>query len=110
MFLAVVSNNLFSRDFEKTAERRAVSADSNRQKSENKEYLPDWLEPKQTDKNSDYTQERHTEELFNRHRRSSSDKIIQEVSSNYFDAVKMILPEIIGRHRQQTHNERMSRE
>jgi len=69
----------------KAAERRAVSADSNRQKSENKEYLPDWLEPKKTaeNKNSDYIQDKPTEELFNRHRRSSSDKIIQEVSNIY---------------------------
>lgn len=69
----------------KTTERRTVSADLSRQKFESKEYLPDWLEPKKAaeDKSSDYVQDRltPTKELFNKHRRSSSDKIIPEVSS-----------------------------
>lgn len=59
-----------------------MSADSSRQKSETKQYLPDWLEPKKAteDKNNDYIQDKimPTEELFSRHRRSSSDKIVQE--------------------------------
>jgi hypothetical protein len=81
-YLLLVLNNLSL--ILKAVERRAVSADSNRQKSENKEYLPDWLEPKKTeDKNGDYIQDKPTEELFNRHKRSSSDKIIQEVSNIY---------------------------
>lgn len=72
-----------SNQTEKTVEeRRTVSADSSRQKSETKQYLPDWLEPKKVteDKNSDYIQDKITpaEELFSRHRRSSSDKIVQE--------------------------------
>lgn len=86
-----MSNNVFL--ILKTAERRAVSADSNRQKAQSKEYLPDWLEPKRTaeDKSSDYAQNRPTEELFNKHRRSSSDKVIQDVSNNYCDIIKIIL-------------------
>lgn len=58
-------------------------ADSNNHKLETKD-LPDWLEPKKTqeDKTSNYTQERvtPTEELL-KHRRSSSDKINQDVSN-----------------------------
>ncbi|XP_011697457.1 PREDICTED: fas-binding factor 1 homolog isoform X2 [Wasmannia auropunctata] len=68
-----------------TTERRTASADLGRQKSETKEYLPDWLEPKkiQEDKSSDYVQDRvtPTEELFSRHKRSSSDKIVQGVAN-----------------------------
>lgn len=68
----------------KIIERRTASADFSRQKSETKEYLPDWLEPKKVseDKGSDHVQDRltPTEELFNKHRRSSSDQIIQGVS------------------------------
>lgn len=63
-------------------ERRTVSADSSRQKSETKQYLPDWLETTKVteDKNSNYIQDKiiPAEELFSRHRRSSSDKIVQE--------------------------------
>ncbi|XP_012216411.1 fas-binding factor 1-like [Linepithema humile] len=66
-----------------TLERHAVSTDSNNDKLETKD-LPDWLEPKKTqeDKTSNYTQERTmpTEELF-KHRRSDSDKIIQDVTN-----------------------------
>lgn len=70
----------------KIIERHTASADLNKQKLEIKEYLPNWLEPKKAPedkKNSDYVQDRvtPTEELFSKHRRSSSDKIIQEVSS-----------------------------
>ncbi|XP_036140985.1 golgin subfamily A member 4 isoform X3 [Monomorium pharaonis] len=64
-----------------TTERRTASADPSRQKSEVREYLPDWLEPKKApeDKNSNHVQDRvtPTEELFSKHRRSSSDKIVQ---------------------------------
>lgn len=77
----------------KTIERRAVSADLSRQKFESKEYLPDWLEPKKAaeDKSSDYVQDKltPTEELFNKHRRSSSDKIVPEAGS--ITDIKMIL-------------------
>lgn len=63
-------------------ERHTVSTGSSKQKIETKQYLPDWLEPKKTieDKNSDYIQDKTmpTEELFSRHRRFSSDKIVQE--------------------------------
>jgi len=69
----------------KTTKNRTASADLGRQKLETKEYLPDWLEPKKApeDKNSDYAQNRvtPTEELFNKHKRSSTDKIIPEVSN-----------------------------
>lgn len=68
----------------KTTERNAVSADSIRQKSETKEYLPEWLEIKKSseDKSADHTQDRATpiEELY-RHRKSSSDKIVQDVGN-----------------------------
>lgn len=63
----------------KTIKRHAVSTDLS--KLETKD-LPDWLEPKKTqeDEASNYTQERiPTEELF-KHRRSNSDKIIQDVN------------------------------
>jgi len=66
----------------KTTEKR--TADLGRQKLETKEYLPDWLEPKKTeDKSSDYVQNRvtSTEELFSKHKRSSTDKVIREVSN-----------------------------
>lgn len=63
-------------------ERHTMSTDLSKQKIETKQYLPDWLEPKKTteDKNSNYIQDKTmpTEELFSRHRRSSSDKIVQE--------------------------------
>lgn len=60
-----------------------MSADSSGQTPETKQYLPDWLKPKTAteDKNNDYVQDKivPTEELFSRqHRRSSSDKIVQE--------------------------------
>lgn len=90
-FLFVNNSVLIS----KTTEKRIASADVNRQKSETKDYLPDWLEPKKApeDKSSDYVQDRvtPTEELFSKHRRSSSDKIIQEVSNNIDMIMKMIL-------------------
>lgn len=82
-FLFMLNNSVL---ILKTTERRTASADVNRQKPETKDYLPDWLEPKKTqeDKSSDYVQDKvtPTEELFSKHRRSSSDKIIQGVSSN----------------------------
>jgi len=69
----------------KTAEKHTASADLSRQKLETKEYLPDWLEPKKApeNKSSDYVQNRviPAEELFSKHKRSSTDKIIQEVSN-----------------------------
>jgi len=68
----------------KTTEKRTASADLGRQKLETKEYLPDWLEPKKAEnKSSDYVQNRvtPTEELFSKHKRSSTDKIIREVSN-----------------------------
>ncbi|XP_032676938.1 trichohyalin-like [Odontomachus brunneus] len=68
-----------------TIERNAVSADSIRRKSETKEYLPEWLEIKKSseDKSADHTQDRATpiEELYSRHRRSSSDKVVQEAAN-----------------------------
>lgn len=67
-----------------TAERHAASGDSNRQKSESKEYLPEWLENKMLseDKNADYMQEKvmPTEESFSRRRGSNPNKNIQEVN------------------------------
>ncbi|XP_072767189.1 uncharacterized protein Twy isoform X2 [Anoplolepis gracilipes] len=84
--LGLFSLGTISNQTEKTVthseERRTVSADLSRQKSETKQYLPDWLEPKKTigNKNSNYVQDKITpaEELFNRHRRLSSDNIVQE--------------------------------
>lgn len=63
----------------KTTERRTMSADSNRQKSDTKEYLPDWLEMKKPleDKNVDYAQDKVVSTAIKKHRRSSSDKNIQ---------------------------------
>lgn len=69
----------------KITEKHTVSTDVSRQKLETKDYLPDWLEPKKVeDKNSDYIQDRvtPTEELFRKHRSSSSDKITQGVGCN----------------------------
>lgn len=82
--LGLFSLSTMSNQTEKTAEeRRTVSADSSGQTPETKQYLPDWLKPKTAteDKNNDYVQDKivPTEELFSRqHRRSSSDKIVQE--------------------------------
>ncbi|KAL6434459.1 hypothetical protein ACFW04_006100 [Cataglyphis niger] len=70
-----------SNQTEKTVEeRRTVSVDSSRQKFETKQYLPDWLEPTTITEDSNYIQDKiiPAEELFSRHRRSSSDKIVQE--------------------------------
>lgn len=61
----------------KTMERRIVSADSNRRKSDTKEYLPDWLEVKKPSENKNTDRVIPTE--FSKHRRSSSDKIIEKV-------------------------------
>ncbi|XP_029172674.1 LOW QUALITY PROTEIN: trichohyalin-like [Nylanderia fulva] len=80
--LGLFTLSTMSNQTEKTEERCTVSADSSRQKPETKQNLPDWLEPKKIteDKNSDYVQDKimPTEELFSRHRRNSSDKIVQE--------------------------------
>ncbi|XP_018317647.1 golgin subfamily A member 4 [Mycetomoellerius zeteki] len=78
-------------------ERHTASADLNKQKLEIKEYLPNWLEPKKAPedkKNSDYVQDRvtPTEELFSKHRRSSSDKIIQEMPQGDKIMVNKSLP------------------
>ncbi|XP_018397134.1 PREDICTED: golgin subfamily A member 4-like [Cyphomyrmex costatus] len=66
-----------------TTEKRTMSTDLDKQKLEIKEHLPNWLEPKKSEdkKSSDYVQDRvtPTEELFSKHRRSSSDKIIQDI-------------------------------
>lgn len=79
--LGLFSLSTMSNHIEKTAEeRRTVSAGLSRQKSETKQYLPDWLKPKEATEN-DYVQDKivPTEELFSRqHRKSNSDKINQE--------------------------------
>ncbi|XP_014470107.1 PREDICTED: trichohyalin-like [Dinoponera quadriceps] len=64
-----------------TTERHAASADSIRRKSETKDYLPEWLEIKKP--SEDNTQDRATpvEELYSRHRRSSSDKTAQAMAN-----------------------------
>ncbi|KYN01175.1 Fas-binding factor 1 like protein [Cyphomyrmex costatus] len=68
-----------------SSEKRTMSTDLDKQKLEIKEHLPNWLEPKKSEdkKSSDYVQDRvtPTEELFSKHRRSSSDKIIQDQSN-----------------------------
>lgn len=83
--LGLFSLSITSNQAEQTiTEKHTVSTDVSRQKLETKDYLPDWLEPKKVeDKNSDYIQDRvtPTEELFRKHRSSSSDKITQGVAN-----------------------------
>ncbi|KAL6266223.1 hypothetical protein P5V15_003083 [Pogonomyrmex californicus] len=84
--LGLFSNTISNQTEQITTEKRTISADVNKQKSEIKEYLPDWLEPKKDkileDKSSDYIQDTvtSTEELF-KHRSSSSDKIIHMIAN-----------------------------
>ncbi|XP_011875456.1 PREDICTED: centrosomal protein of 290 kDa-like isoform X2 [Vollenhovia emeryi] len=96
--LGLFSDAASSQAGQATTERRAAPADVSRQKMEPKEYLPDWLEPRKApeEKSGDYIQDRvtPTEELFSKHGRSGSDKVIQGTNVPQEDrtTVAKILP------------------